>query len=172
MPTSRVKPMSLQELEAQVEALADVDALSLLAYNDLTRTTRAVNAEIDRRSGDDGLSVGRNAVLWCLSRAEDRETGLMPAEIADNLEVTRTTVTGILNALEAEGLVTRERSSQDRRRVHVRLTDTARRAIAVAWPRQSRTISRIMGELSDREKRQLTAILAKIRRGLAARESD
>jgi DNA-binding MarR family transcriptional regulator len=47
----------------------------------------------------------------------------LPSAIARAIELKQATITVLLNQLEANGLVTRRRDTEDRRRVWVRLTD-------------------------------------------------
>ena len=49
-----------------------------------------------------------------------------PKELAEALSVTTGNITGLLDKLEAAGLVTRRRSAKDRRVVHIELTAKAR----------------------------------------------
>jgi len=49
-----------------------------------------------------------------------------PKELAEALSVTTGNITGLLDKLEAAGLVTRTRSAKDRRVVHIELTAKAR----------------------------------------------
>ncbi len=51
------------------------------------------------------------------------------ADLADILEVSRPTITSLVDNLEQEGLVERERSDEDRRSVLVQLTPTGKRKI-------------------------------------------
>lgn len=69
--------------------------------------------------------------LVCL-REVAREEIATPSGLAKAVSLSQGTVTGILDRLEARGLVTRERSAEDRRRILVRLTDPGREAVAVA----------------------------------------
>src|SRR6478735_9411232 len=48
--------------------------------------------------------------------------GLSLSELSDKIRAQNSTVTGIIDRMEREGLVTRERSKEDRRVVHIRLT--------------------------------------------------
>lgn len=50
----------------------------------------------------------------------------LPSSIAKAIELKQATITVLLNQLEDAGFVTRSRDTKDRRRVWVRLTDTAR----------------------------------------------
>jgi len=158
-------PLSLEGLEQRAKEYPGLDAKALHAYNELTRTARAFVAALDRSAADGGLSVGRNLVLWAIAQA-DPKVGTTPAEIADLVDVTRATVTGLLNGLEADGLIVRTPSTVDRRQVHVHLSAKAQKIIKQAWPRQSRDITRAMAGLTDREKLQLVDLMRKIRQQL------
>jgi MarR family transcriptional repressor of emrRAB len=165
--------MSLQELADVSAEYPDIDPLALNVYNELTRSMRMLLAQLDKSAQmrPSGLSAGRNAVLWCVTRYPGAE-GITPAEIADALDVTRATVTGLLSALEKDGLVERFPSSEDRRRIHVRPTPKARKVIAAEWPRASTDISVAMSELTERDKQQLLKLLAKVRRGARSVPAD
>ncbi len=68
------------------------------------------------------MSVGQMVLLRVLVH---RGTAT-PKELAEALSVTTGNITGLLDKLEAAGLVTRKRASEDRRVVHVELTSKAR----------------------------------------------
>ncbi|MGP4029052.1 MarR family winged helix-turn-helix transcriptional regulator [Actinomadura sp. 3N407] len=58
------------------------------------------------------------------------EDGLRPGEVAKRLLVTPATVTSVVDTLERNGHVRRERSYRDRRGVMLRITDSGRRLLA------------------------------------------
>ena len=58
------------------------------------------------------------------------EDGLRPGEVARRLLVSPATVTSVVDTLERNGHVRRERSHRDRRGVMLRITDSGRRLIA------------------------------------------
>ncbi len=51
-------------------------------------------------------------------------------QIADAMNLTQATVTSLLDRLQDRGWISRERGAQDRRRVHVRLTEQGERQLA------------------------------------------
>ena len=77
-----------------------------------------------------GLSAPQLAVL----RALDAASGLSVSELARRISLSQGTVTSILDRLQARGLVVRERSRTDRRRVMLQLTPTAAASLAQAPP--------------------------------------
>jgi DNA-binding MarR family transcriptional regulator len=58
------------------------------------------------------------------------EDGLRPGECAKRLLVTPATITSVVDTLERNGHVARERSHRDRRGVMLRITDSGRRLLA------------------------------------------
>jgi DNA-binding MarR family transcriptional regulator len=75
-----------------------------------------------------GLTRSQCWVLAHLGRNEER--GLTQSEIADALNVGKVTLGGLVDRLDARGLVRRESSPVDRRVKYVRLTVKGRRALA------------------------------------------
>lgn len=82
--------------------------------------------------------------------------------LAEELGAQNSTVTGVVDRMEAAGLLRRSRSATDRRVVIVRLTPQGR-ALARAVPFDPRQpLRRAVAVLSPREQRALLRILAKI----------
>src|SRR4051794_25990865 len=79
---------------------------------------RMVGARFQRALEAEGMSHAGWQVLLAVGSAD----GLTQREVADRCYVTSGTVTGVVDTLERDGLVTRERGTDDRRVVHVRLT--------------------------------------------------
>jgi len=71
--------------------------------------------------------------LLCL-RELDREGPLQPSQLSQRVNLSAATVCGILDRLEGRGLVRRERQTDDKRRVLVRLSDDGLRALRRAPP--------------------------------------
>ncbi|RFS81072.1 MarR family transcriptional regulator [Actinomadura spongiicola] len=73
---------------------------------------------------------GMSPVGFFLLRQLIVEDGLRPSEIAKRLAVTPATVTSVVDTLERNGHVRRERSYRDRRGVMLRITDSGRGLLA------------------------------------------
>ena len=121
-----------------------------------------------------GISTSRFMVLMILNR--DPEAGLSPSQLADKGGVTRATMTGLLDSLERDGLVTREHDSEDRRGVTIRLTSEGLGFLDRMLPGHFRRISGVMADLNEQEKKDLADILNRINDGIheriAAREDS
>ncbi|MEQ8266549.1 MAG: MarR family transcriptional regulator [Parvibaculum sp.] len=153
---------SLDFIKQQVEGYPAIDAEAIFTLNALLDTTRVVENEIDRGLAQYDLSHGRHVALWCVAVLGGEE-GITPAHIADQLGVTRATVTGLLDSLEQAGLVSRTRDLEDRRKVSIRLTPAGNRKIEQVWPVHYGLVTLWMTALSKAEKVQLRTLLQKIR---------
>ncbi|MCI4354852.1 MAG: MarR family transcriptional regulator [Thermoplasmata archaeon] len=133
-----------------------VDAiLDALLY--LYTESRRVTKELARRADLTGPQL---TVLKLLEGVGD----LSLSELSGRIRAQNSTVTGIIDRMEREGLVLRARSTEDRRVVHIRLTDkgaTIARDIAVEPMEIFRSA---LESLSPAETRELLQILTKIAR--------
>jgi len=87
---------------------------------------------------------------------------MAPSQLAKAIYLSQATVTGIIDRLEAKGLISRERSTQDRRRITVRLTDRGTRlANEMPWPLQER-FSKSLADLAQEEIEQIDTILKRL----------
>jgi DNA-binding MarR family transcriptional regulator len=73
----------------------------------------------------------------------------------------------LLNPLEADGLVTRERDPADRRRHLVTLTHAGKRHLASASRAQKETENALFASLDEGQREQLRSLLLRLREGLA-----
>ena len=72
-------------------------------------------------------TAGLSPAGWHVLMRLQEEDGLTQRELADLCYVTPATMTGVVDTLEREGMVVRERSADDRRVVRLRLTPVGRR---------------------------------------------
>ena len=87
-------------------------------------------ARLNRALGSQcGLSVAKFDVLAQLDRFGE---GLSLGKLSHNLKVTGSNVSGLVRRLSADGLITREMSSTDRRSFVVRLTPKGKAAFNIA----------------------------------------
>ena len=136
------------------------------AFLHLLRTGDAVFAAEGRFLAQHHIAQGRFTVLMLLNRGSGHPS--TPAELADEAGVTRATMTGLLDTLERDGIVSRESDSEDRRTVLVRLTDTGRSLLERMLPDYFESVTRIMKPLNASQRKQLVGLLQQIQQGLAA----
>lgn len=80
--------------------------------------------------------------------------------LAAALQTDRTNLIGLLNELEADGLVLRRRSSEDRRRHFVELTDDGTKRLIEAEAALAATEDEVLGALDADERETLYQLLA------------
>lgn len=80
--------------------------------------------------------------------------------LAAALQTDRTNLIGLLNELEAEGLVLRRRSEEDRRRHFVELTDEGTERLAEAEAALAATEDEVLGALDADQRETLYQLLA------------
>jgi len=84
------------------------------------------------------------------------------SELSDKIRAQNSTVTGIIDRMEREGLVLRERSKEDRRVVHIKLTPKGK-ALADDIPVEPMEIFKgALESLSVQEMRDLMRIMTKV----------
>ena len=78
--------------------------------------------------------------------------GPMPMnQLADALDVSQASTTGIVDRMEQRGLITRERVPEDRRVTRVQLTDRGRQAIERLGAERRDKLGKLLDELTDEE---------------------
>jgi DNA-binding MarR family transcriptional regulator len=104
-----------------------------------------------------GLNAGEFHTLVKLRVAPDHR--LSAGDLAEHLDLSTGAMTNRLDGLEDRGLVVRERASEDRRSVLVRMTDDGARVITEAAEAAGKEETALLSALSDAERRRLNALL-------------
>lgn len=151
----------LQKLALRYPSLAlDPSAVQIISH--IQSIGRIISANLSAQLADYGLSEGKFYVLgFLLSRETFEHEDPSPSDIAENLGVTRGTITGLLDGLERDDYIVRYDDSHDRRALRIRMTDKARGFIDDFLHRCVLT-NRQTVPLSDAEKQTLLELLARI----------
>lgn len=147
---------------------SDDQELSLRLWIALARCYSTVAREVSARVADYGLTTPQFGVLEALYHLGPLSLG----ELADKLLVTGGNITYVMDRLEEQGYVFRDRSGPDRRVVMARLTDEGERLIAEVFPGHAAFIAELAGELSAEEQASLRAMLKRWGKGLAESEDE
>jgi len=83
-------------------------------------TYRVVSSTVEQHLEKFGLNEAKCTILMLLLRQPD---GMAPSQLADFLNVTRGTVTSLVESLKHAGFVDRQHNRFDRRTVTIRLTE-------------------------------------------------
>ena len=111
------------------------------------------------------VTLPRFDVLAQLDRAPE---GLTMGELSDRLMVSNGNVTGLVDRLVDEGLVTRVPSPQDRRQNRVKLAPAGKRSFDAMTPQHERWIDDLLAGLTRPEMAQLLELLAKLKQSVIA----
>jgi MarR family transcriptional regulator, organic hydroperoxide resistance regulator len=146
------------------EIKSDVDqVLETIIY--LYTESRRITKELARRADLTGPQL---TVVKMLEQIGD----LSLSELSERIRAQNSTVTGIIDRMEREALVTRERSKEDRRVVYIKLTSKGRK-LAEEIPVEPMEIFRgALEVLTPAETRELVKILGKVARKVRATVSD
>lgn len=126
----------------------------------LTCTSLIENAVRSELRRDFDCTLPRFDLLAQLERSPE---GLRMGELSRRLMVTGGNVTGITDQLVKEGLVTREAPPDDRRAFVVKLTPAGRKAFLRMAEVHEAWVVRLFDGLSAAERKQLHALLAKLK---------
>lgn len=93
-------------------------------------------------------------------------------ELAEKLLVTGGNVTYVMDRLESQGLVVRERSGNDRRVVRAHLTTKGRDTIESVFPGHVGFVQGLVSSLDSEERTELRGLLKKLGKGVVAQSRD
>jgi MarR family transcriptional regulator, organic hydroperoxide resistance regulator len=134
------------DLDAIVEAI-------LYLYTESRRLTKEL-------AGRYGLTGPQLAVVKMLEPVGK----LSLSELSSQIRARNSTVTGIIDRMEREGLVVRRRSQQDRRVINIELTTKGRELASEIPIEPVQIFRRVLEELSPRDATELRRILNKLAR--------
>lgn len=128
----------------------------LLLLKSIRRIVRASDLGSRSLQKSSGLTAPQLAVLTAVGSHGEIST----TRIAGQVDLSSATVVTILDNLERRDLVARRRSSEDRRIVYTRLTETGASVLAQAQGPFSEAFARGFSRLSEPHRRQMVDSLA------------
>ena len=135
----------------------------LAAWRGMLETHSRMVAELDAElERDHGLPLTSYEVLMYLGDADGHK--LRMGELADKLLLSRSGITRLADRLEGQGLIARERCTDDGRGFNALLTDAGRELLAVARPAHLAGVRRhFLDRLSPDEIEVLGGIWGRLR---------
>jgi len=143
---------------------ADTSAIATFLH--LLRVATDLSIALDECLSRHGLLQGRWWILILLMR-EDSLTST-PSVLAEKAGVTRATMTGLVDGLEREGLVSRVFDPHDRRSVSIRLTDLGQAKLDVVMPDYYSRLHDCMAGLDEQQRSQMQHMLESVNAGIGA----
>jgi len=134
----------------------------------LLRASRTIEAELrERLKKEFDTTLPRFDVMAALYRVPE---GMLMSDLSRFLLVSNGNVTGIVDRLVSEGLVTRARRNGDRRTSMVRLTEEGTKSFATIAAAHEGWIGELLGKVSEEDARRLTGMLTSFRSNWEGRE--
>lgn len=123
--------------------------------NELRPVLLRLARELRKETEQLGITARQATLLWLVKRSP----GLSLAELAAEEGISPPALSGNVDRLEKAGLIERVRSSEDRRRVGLRLTDEGARVLRSI---RARRTTWLVGRLRELEPAELAAVHAAI----------
>ena len=138
----------------------DLDPSACEAFLHLLQAGDAAFRAVDSHLAEHRISEGRFMVLMLLlNKSANCPQPRTPAELAELSHVTRATMTGLIDTLERDGLVTREPDPSDRRMMAVNLTEKGRTLLQQILPGHFKRMAWLMSPLSESERKTFVSLL-------------
>ncbi len=154
-----------QLLEEWAPKLPAIDLDIEAAVQRIQWIYKLINRQMDETLGEYALSHGEWTLLRHLAM-EDPPHRSSPGRLAKREGLSSGAMTNRLDQLEKAGLVRRLPDREDRRALHVELTDNGHKLWADSISAQASKEARLAAALDDRELAQLNKLLKKVLAGL------
>lgn len=152
-------------LQEAAEEFPEMEPSAMMAFLHLQHATDKVRRKMDDHFDKFSISQGRFLILLLLYYAFDEDQNPIehtPASLADAAQVTRATITGILDTLARADYIERKPAPDDRRKIIVELTDLGRKFMECVLPEHFYMIASIFKDFSEKERALLTKLLSKM----------
>lgn len=134
----------------------------------LRRVIRATDLHSKYLAKTTGLTTPQMLLLKTIGNKDTMTIG----ELANEISLSQATVTVILDRLEKRQLVTRVRSTEDKRKVHVHLTETALGTLEQAPVPLQQRFSQRFSALQDWEQTSIISALQRVANMMDASDLD
>ena len=124
------------------------------------------------RAREESVHLSFRTPRRLVMQAIEKEGSPSTSALARHIVVSQATVTRIIDRLERAGLVSREKSSKDKRVVNVRLTDEGRSKLEIAPEPLQAEFLRKYRKLADWEQQMLKSSLLRIAAMMDAEDLD
>ncbi|SDN93808.1 DNA-binding transcriptional regulator, MarR family [Paenibacillus sp. yr247] len=132
-------------------------------FIEFTLLVHDIHNENDKRFASYGLSTERFHIMFFLYTVSE----LSPSEIADKINVTRASMTGLIDGLEKAQFLERVNHPQDRRKVILKITEKGRDLVEKIIPRHFELVSKVNQVYTEEERKSFIYYLLKMRNILA-----
>lgn len=143
----------------------DLEESILIALRKVIRATDQYSKKLEKQSG---LTTAQLLLLQAIQQDGPATVG----QLADAISVSAATATSILDRLEKRGVVRRQRSLNDRRKVLVQLTEEGHTRLAEAPPALQQRFVQQYQQLEDWEQALLLSAMQRVAHMMGADAID
>ena len=166
MPYLLLKEVPRYEcLQAAAARVPGTDPAICQVFLNILHTGDVVSREEASFLAPHGLNQARLIILVLLDMSENES--LRSSELAEEANVSRATITGLLDTLEKAALVARTPDTRDRRASCVKITDKGKALLRKVQPQFIQWTESILSTLSARERNQLVTLLQKTQKAFS-----
>ena len=144
------------------QVIVDAEIVAAELRPILLRVARELRKETEQL----GITARQATLLWLVKRSP----GLSLAELAAEEGISPPAMCGHVDRLERAGLIERVRSSEDRRRVGLRLTDDGARLLRRVRARRTTWLADRLGALEPQELEAVAAAVGPLSRLMGRRQ--
>lgn len=141
------------------------EARTLDTFIKLTRCTYSVLARLTERNSIGDLTYSQFAVLEALYHLGSMTQG----DISIKVLKSGSNMTTVIDNLERDGLVQRERNDEDRRVVHIHLTEKGKKKVMSVLPGHVAALVEEFSVLTSNEQETLAGLCKKLGKGKEAK---
>lgn len=141
---------------------SDLDLSAMGVIGDILQNAEALRRGVLAVWAEVGLDFPALDVLLTLRR-QGRGSALTPSALATEMMLSTSAMTNRIDRLEKSGFVRRESDPDDRRSVRVQLTEDGFQLAEDMLPVHTARQQEMLRDLSEEDRTQLRALLAKIR---------
>ncbi len=145
---------STNSLLKLVARYPEADVKAIQEFATILSVSSDLSVALDKLLNEHGLMQGRWWILVLLLR-EDNLTS-SPSALAEKIGVTKATMTGFIDGLQREGLVSRLMHDEDGRMLQIKLTPLGEEKLDEVMPDYYRRVGALMSVLSEAQR---TAII-------------
>jgi DNA-binding MarR family transcriptional regulator len=157
--------MATSKLQHELKKKTPFESLEQEAALSLVRTNDQLQIRFTRLFREFGLTPSQYNILRIL-RGEGAPLPIL--EIASRTLTVVPGITGLIDRLEEAGLVQRKRCTEDRRVIYVTLSDKASKLLAKIDRPLLELHTKLMGQLTASELKELNTLLGKVRQSVSA----
>jgi len=139
-----------KSLEQFLTRYPEADIQAILDFAIMLRAASDISDALDKLLAKHALLQGRWWVLVLLLRQPDQTSS--PSALAEKTGVTKATMTGFIDGLEREGLISRLLDNQDRRKFLIRLTAEGQQKLDQVMPDYYSKVSALMSMLTPEQR--------------------